>query len=224
MMNEDDINGDSEEGHEVEAVDPDLRTSYEIKQVRSNHLETLIQRRSTVKNIVYNENLEGDIDFVEASKRRGSADSSKVSKSELTEHGLSAEDVETIVQVEHLKEAFSLQSDKAFSPKLKKVEVRLHDFSYYVPGDNSKGMIKTVYNQSFIYSLKKLYKRCRGMAVGEEPEPVPILKNISLALKPGNMYLVLGPPSCGMCTLISLSYIVLFFAKNNIFLSIFANR
>ena len=202
MMNDDNINGESEEGHELvelvlEEVEEDLTKSYNLAKSRSrgNHLETLIQRRSTVVNIVCNESVEHDIDLTKNGDKNEVF--KELSKVELIELGLSVEDIETIEQVKHLKDAFSLQSNKAFVPKLMKVELRLHDFSYFVPGDNSNGMIRTVYNQSCIYSLKKMYKSFRGIAVGEEPLPVPILSNINLVLKPGKMYLVLGPPGCG---------------------------
>ena len=83
------------------------------------------------------------------------------------------------------------------------LEVRLRNVSYTVPVDERKNKIQTVYNASCLYPVFKFYKR---RVVKSEPLPEPrivnkqVLHNISLVLKPGRQYLVLGPPGSGKGT------------------------
>lgn len=74
------------------------------------------------------------------------------------------------------------------------LEVRLENVTYSVELEDTESKIATVYNQSFLYPIYKWFKRVtRG-----EPAPVRqttqfnVLENISLCLKPGVNYLVLG--------------------------------
>mmetsp|Transcript_4399 Transcript_4399/g.11080 ORF Transcript_4399/g.11080 Transcript_4399/m.11080 type:complete len:1493 (+) Transcript_4399:44-4522(+) len=84
------------------------------------------------------------------------------------------------------------------------LEVRMVDFSYTAliqPGANK---VKTVFNSSFLYDMKKLWKR---VFRGEEPEaelPIRkvILDKINLVIEPGKSYLILGPPQSGKTSLL----------------------
>ena len=82
------------------------------------------------------------------------------------------------------------------------VEVRLDDFNYRVKVNPESQEIKTVKNQSTFYKMwqwmKRVHKREPRPAVGSKL----ILEKISLVLKPGRMYLVLGPPASGKTTLL----------------------
>lgn len=85
------------------------------------------------------------------------------------------------------------------------LEVRLGDVTYTVPVDESSAKIQTVYNSSFLYPLWKFAKR-RLWRCEPKPEKVvsskKVLANISLVLKPGRQYLVLGAPGSGKTTLL----------------------
>lgn len=78
------------------------------------------------------------------------------------------------------------------------VEVRLDDLTYTVfISQNEK--VKTVFNASCFYSIFKAYKRYvkREVQVRQELTPKKVLDRINLVLKPGKMYLLLGPPRSG---------------------------
>jgi ABC-type multidrug transport system fused ATPase/permease subunit len=84
------------------------------------------------------------------------------------------------------------------------LEVRLNNVTYTVPVDEAKKKIMTVYNASCLYPAiqagRRLWNRERkaNKVVGSKN----VLTNISLVLKPGRQYLVLGPPRSGKSTLL----------------------
>lgn len=109
------------------------------------------------------------------------------------------------------------------------VEVRLRDVSYHVPVKMDAPSVKTVANQSVCYGafefFRRLHQFCQRDSSGREdaaqqPQPQQqweaktssdvvspygqkaILHNIDLVLKPGKVYLILGPPGCGKTTLL----------------------
>ncbi|KAL7580109.1 hypothetical protein ACA910_012870 [Epithemia clementina (nom. ined.)] len=84
------------------------------------------------------------------------------------------------------------------------LEVRLRNFSYCVRAQPGAGKIRTVFNSSFLYSIKKLYKKywLREVQANETPTTKVILDDINLVLEPGKNYLVLGPPQCGKTSLL----------------------
>jgi ABC-type multidrug transport system ATPase subunit len=84
------------------------------------------------------------------------------------------------------------------------INVRLSNFSFSVPHREASSKIRTVYNSSFVYSVVKFFKRLRAGTRHEKQEVryKYVLDNISLSLKPGKMYLVLGPPGSGRSSLL----------------------
>ena len=84
------------------------------------------------------------------------------------------------------------------------VEVRMENLTYSVPISSEAGKVMTVYNSSFLYPVYKFFQRTWR---GEKKKPSRIgtkkvLDDINLVLKPGKMYLLLGPPTCGKSTLL----------------------
>lgn len=82
------------------------------------------------------------------------------------------------------------------------VEVRIRNLTYTVQV-NQNMRLETVFSTSMFYRVYKWYK---GMVSGmkdNSPNMVSkrVLDDISLELKPGKMYLVLGPPASGKTTL-----------------------
>lgn len=112
------------------------------------------------------------------------------------------------------------------------VEVRLKDFSYYIPIKADAPTVKTVGNQSICYGVYEFFRRIhqyrmylkesRHSSKTDGPthrrssrwSPVsasdvllpfdkkPVLSDINLILKPGRTYLVLGPPESGKTSLL----------------------
>ena len=85
------------------------------------------------------------------------------------------------------------------------IEVRVDNFSYIVPVTPNSKKIKTVYNSSIVYNIVKFFKNMGANKVPEIDTPLlrkVILDRISLSLRPGRMYLLLGPPSSGKTTLL----------------------
>lgn len=105
------------------------------------------------------------------------------------------------------------------------VEVRLRDVSYHVPVKMDAPSVKTVANQSVCYGafefFRRLHQFCQrgtgrdGAAQQHQQWKAKtssdvvspygqkaILHSIDLVLKPGKVYLILGPPGCGKTTLL----------------------
>lgn len=105
------------------------------------------------------------------------------------------------------------------------VEVRLRNFSYYVPINMDAPSIKTVGNQSIFYVAYLFFRRVHrylwhsGATLNgaiESGDWLPhdssdvfipfedkaVLHDVNLVLKPGQTYLLLGPPACGKTTLL----------------------
>lgn len=88
--------------------------------------------------------------------------------------------------------------------KILPLEVRMKDFTFSVPITADAGKVKTVYNSSFFYTATKFLQRAmrcekkQSNIVGSKN----ILQDINLVLKPGRMYLLLGPPASGKSTLL----------------------
>lgn len=83
-----------------------------------------------------------------------------------------------------------------------RMEVRLSEFTYLAKVNASDNKIKTVYNQSPVYKLHKWFLRVRKGEQKEAPSIERILDRINLVLKPGKMYLLLGPPASGKTSLL----------------------
>ena len=82
------------------------------------------------------------------------------------------------------------------------IEIRMNCFSYIVPVNRDANKIRTVYNSSLLYDVVKYFKNFgTGYTRRQQvTETKVVLDEISLVLKPGRMYLVLGPPASGKST------------------------
>lgn len=78
------------------------------------------------------------------------------------------------------------------------LEVRLQDFSYAVLLEPDSRKIKTVFNSSFLYDVKKFYKKYFTSQNIVAPQPIKkvILDKINLVIEPRKSYLVLGVSQC----------------------------
>eukprot|EP00522_Entomoneis_paludosa_P007380 CAMPEP_0172455684 /NCGR_PEP_ID=MMETSP1065-20121228/12192_1 /TAXON_ID=265537 /ORGANISM="Amphiprora paludosa, Strain CCMP125" /LENGTH=1539 /DNA_ID=CAMNT_0013208153 /DNA_START=180 /DNA_END=4799 /DNA_ORIENTATION=- len=102
---------------------------------------------------------------------------------------------------EMFKEWIEVSGGKTFDLPL---EVRMEDFSYSVMLQPGANKVKTVFNSSFLYSLKKFYKKhvTKEEEKMEAPTKKVILDNINLVIEPSKSYLVLGPPQSGKTSLL----------------------
>lgn len=84
------------------------------------------------------------------------------------------------------------------------IGVRLYNLTFSVPVVELSNKIKNVYNSSFIYHAVKFFQRLRTgtFRTNSDVRYKRVLDNISLSLKPGRMYLVLGPPGSGKSSLL----------------------
>jgi ABC-type multidrug transport system ATPase subunit len=85
------------------------------------------------------------------------------------------------------------------------IEIRIDNLTYAVPITSSSNKIQTVYNSSIVYKIVKFFKNLGTDKVKEAESgrtSKAILNQISLTLKPGRMYLLLGPPASGKTTLL----------------------
>ena len=77
------------------------------------------------------------------------------------------------------------------------IEVRINALTYRVPVPPGSNKIPTVYNSSQIYHAYKFLKRLWYGTSKPLPGQKTVLKDINLVMKPGKMYLILGPPASG---------------------------
>ncbi len=91
-----------------------------------------------------------------------------------------------------------------------KVEIRVKNFSFNVPISKREAeggsKIPTVFNYSPIYWCKKAGEKCLSLERNDsirKKEVRSVLKNVNLALEPGKMYLIIGPPSSGKTSLLN---------------------
>lgn len=85
------------------------------------------------------------------------------------------------------------------------IEIRVDNLSYSAPVAPNSKKIKTVYNSSVVYNIVKFFKNMGKEKIAEAqaaPTRKVILDRLSLSLRPGRMYLLLGPPSSGKTTLL----------------------
>ena len=132
-------------------------------------------------------------------------------------------------KLRNLHKRLSVYQDRA--PE-RLVEVRIKDFSYYIPIKADAPSVKTVGNQSICYAAYEFFRRIHQYRMyrkkSRHPTKVdgpthrrssrwspvsasdillpfdkkPVLSEINLVLKPGRTYLVLGPPECGKTSLL----------------------
>lgn len=134
-----------------------------------------------------------------------------LNEADAEESTLSMKDALTSTEQKKLEEdtAFLRHADgivneirRHFPLKDNSVEVRIENFSYLVKVNPATHKIKTVYNQSILYDISKWFQRVRKGEKKPTMKTHPILEDINLSLKPGKMYLVLGPPGSGKSTLL----------------------
>jgi ABC-type multidrug transport system ATPase subunit len=78
------------------------------------------------------------------------------------------------------------------------IEIRMEGLTYSAPDDLNGNKIHTVYNSSYLYVVVKFFKNLRsGGGMRQKMGTKVILDDISVVLKPGKMYLLLGPPASG---------------------------
>jgi ABC-type multidrug transport system fused ATPase/permease subunit len=107
-------------------------------------------------------------------------------------------------------------------PNQRLVQVKMKKFSYCIPIKMDRPTVPTVFNQSIFYAgyevIRRIHRyvhRKKDITEGEGEwnpstaediilpyEKRPILKDVNLVFKPGNTYLVLGPPACGKTSLL----------------------
>jgi ABC-type multidrug transport system ATPase subunit len=181
------------------------------RRARQKYVEKLLKKDTFHSSIQEEQKLEedvsgGDIPIptptpIDESGRFTSAASSNVSGDDLSDE-----------EKENLEQAsrglmLLRETQKKYSALMSEfpVEIRMSNVSFSVPYTEASTKIKTVYNSSFVYHAVKLFKRLREGKFRAETEDVRhkiVLDNISLRFKPGNMYLVLGPPSSGKSSLL----------------------
>lgn len=91
------------------------------------------------------------------------------------------------------------------------VEIRVKNFSFDVPISQREAeggtKIPTVFNYSPIYWCKKAGEKClernKIESAIRKKEVRSVLTNVNLALEPGKMYLIIGPPSSGKTSLLN---------------------
>ncbi len=86
------------------------------------------------------------------------------------------------------------------------VDIRVKNFSFEVPISESQA-VPTLFTYSPIYWCKKagekLMRRRKVESAIRRKEVKSVLSNVNLALEPGKMYLIIGPPSSGKTSLLN---------------------
>lgn len=121
-------------------------------------------------------------------------------------------DSEFVVKLQHFLAKLPAGAAATLRNNIPSMEIRLVDLSYKVPTSNEewgKNKIRTLYNTSPLYAIKKLYQGIRSkIVIGEGGEvqanmlQTNVLTKVNLVLKPSKMYLVLGPPLSGKTSLL----------------------
>lgn len=197
-------------GIEEEAVMADASGRSSLRSTRrrrSSRLNGLIEvRRESIKNIeLYSEEqLMSPIENME--EETESSEPQSLSEPRVVKV--------TEKQLRRISHRLSAYHDNLGKERL--VEVRLSNFCYHVPVRADTPSVPTVWNATPLYKAYRffrriyLYRTLRDTQartskfiprstndIFQPYEKKTILNNINLVLKPGNSYLILGPPGCG---------------------------
>ena len=188
---------------------------------RNSYMDDLIlQRQQAMKNLFSELSLGIDDTAVSstlfATARHESLDEegggSPTAISTTARKSLQENDSEFVVKLQHFLAKLPVAGAAALRNNIPSMEIRLVDLSYKVPTSNEewgKNKIRTLYNTSPLYAIKKLYQGIRSkIVIGEGSEvqanmlQTNVLTKVNLVLKPSKMYLVLGPPLSGKTSLL----------------------
>ena len=175
------------------------------QNLRASRLETLLEEKKGLLNL----------DVVDEDDLEAGEEKIDGVEEEEDEEASQQEDFEGPRRRQSLKELGQRMSLLQAESSYRQVGVRMKDFSYHVPVKMDAPTVPTVLNQSICYLSYEVFRRvsryCNrktrsgdGWAPSNVSDIVlpfakkAILRDLNLVFNPGQTYLVLGPPGCGV--------------------------